>query len=361
MSRWQPPRREPPPRDPASDPGSVPRPPTAPLPPAVPVSPVRRVRGPSAAPPRRSPPPPPNAGPQPDDHGGWDPPPRDGFFRLIDEEQRFRQRVSTWMGVAGLALVTALLLLAWSGVQLTERANATRVLQEAITPLSDIDRLLERDYQSLVAQANAGAGSTVILESYPLGVAIPSAQLATMSALDVRAHVLAESAARIYESGLASFEREDGGHGSFFSPRGIFTLTAGQLSSRNHTIAIIVAVVLVLFFVPMLVLVLSNGTGPQRARNLGAGILLGGAGLTLGVVIGRALLRGLAGSDDVFSDALLTVGADVAWLPARNGLIFAGLGAIVLAGALGFTTWRAQVQAQRLAQEQAQRTPEDAF
>ena len=235
MTRWQPPQPGPADNQSGNDP---PRPPSAPLPPAVPVSPVRRVRGPSAAPPRRDPPrqsPAQESSPAhrlpPDDSGGWDPPagnargwdaPRgQGFFRLIDEEQRFRQRISIWIGVAGLALVSGLLVLAWSAVQLTERENATRVLQEALAPLSDIDRLLQRDYPALLAEANAAGAATVIVQSYPLGIAIPATDLATMTALDVRARVLSDSAARIYDSGMGTFERESGGRGSFFSPRGV--------------------------------------------------------------------------------------------------------------------------------------------
>ncbi|MCY3918199.1 MAG: hypothetical protein OXG38_00130, partial [Chloroflexi bacterium] len=132
------------------------------------------------------------------------------------------------------------------------------------------------------------------------------------------------------------------GQGSFFSPSGVFELTAGQLTARNHTIAIIIAVLLALFFVPMLVRALSEGTGAERARNMGAGLALGGLGLAVALLIVRGLLRGVLGSDDAFSDALLDVGLDAAGLPLRNGLIFGALGGVVLAASLAFETllWR---------------------
>ena len=257
-----------------------------------------------------------------------------GSFRVADQEHPLRHEVSRWMGVAGLALVTGLLILAWSAVQLTERARATQVLAETLAPLSDIDRLLERDYETLQATAQESDGTSVIVRSYPLGVAIPAAELSEMSAAQVRAWVLSASAERIYDTGMGTFAREDGVRGSFFSPRGVFELTAGQLTARNHTIAIIVSVLLALFFVPMVVRTLSDGSGGERARNLGAGVLVGGLGLAGALLIGRALLRGVVGADDIFADALLQIGSDVAGLPVRNGLIFGALGAVVLAGSV---------------------------
>lgn len=263
-------------------------------------------------------------------------------FRVADEDARVRREVSRWMGVGGLALVTGLLIVAWSAVQLTERSHATQVLQQTLAPLSDIDRLLDRDYATLQAQARAAPDTSVIVPSYPLGIAIPAAELSEMSRDEVRARVLSVSAERIYESGVGTFTREDAGQGSFFSPSGVFELTAGQLTARNHTIAIIIAVLLALFFVPMLVRALSEGSGAERARNLGAGLALGGLGLAVALLIVRGLLRGVLGADDAFSDALLDVGINAAGLPIRNGLIFGALGGIVLVASLGFETllWR---------------------
>ena len=87
---------------------------------------------------------------------------------------------------------------------------------------------------------------------------------------------------------------------------------------------------------------MSDGSGGERARNLGAGVLLGGLGLAGALLIGRALLWGVVGTDDVFADALLQIGTDTAGLPVRNGLIFGALGAVVLTGSVAFEAllWR---------------------
>ena len=59
------------------------------------------------------------------------------------------------------------------------------------------------------------------------------------------------------------------------------------------------------------------------------------------MLIGRIGLRAIADSDDLFAQALLEVGTDIAWLPFRNALIFGAMGAIVLAGELGAEAWLA--------------------
>lgn len=345
-SPWEPPDRrdEPPGGDAGEQTVEATGPPsTAPLSPA-PTTPVRRVqtRAPGAAReilrPVRGPGGRARPGPQ-RVPATWA---ARGSFRVADEDARLHRQMSRWMGVGGLALVTGLLILAWSAVQITERSHATQVLGQTLAPLSDIDRLLDRDYATLQTQAQAADDASVIVQSYPLGIAIPAAELARMSRDEVRARVLSVSAERIYESGVGTFTREDAGQGSFFSPSGVFELTAGQLTARNHTIAIIIAVLLALFFVPMLVRALSEGTGAERARNMGAGLALGGLGLAVALLIVRGLLRGVLGSDDAFSDALLDVGLDAAGLPLRNGLIFGALGGVVLAASLAFETllWR---------------------
>ena len=79
-----------------------------------------------------------------------------------------------------------------------------------------------------------------------------------------------------------------------------------------------------------------------------------GAWLALAVLIGRVVLRAVTESDDVFGAALLEVGTEIAWLPFRNALIFAALGAVVLAGSVGAGTLLAARRTPRGA-------PEDSF
>ena len=69
---------------------------------------------------------------------------------------------------------------------------------------------------------------------------------------------------------------------------------------------------------------------------MGAGIFAAGVGLALAVVIGRIVLRAAAGTGDPFDGALLDAGLDIAWLPARNAVIVAALGALIVAGTLAY-------------------------
>ncbi len=254
-----------------------------------------------------------------------------------------RAGVGRWLAVAGLGLMVALLTAGWSAVQLTKRGEAERAIGEALVPLTEIDRLLARDYDDLLAEAARGETASVIVEEYPLGVALPAAQLAGMSRAELRAWLLSESAARIYEDGVDIFAREGGSGGGRFSARGVYAMTVGQLTERNHTIAIIVAAVLLLFVAPMLALATSAGSGTLRLRNLGLGLALAGGGLTVAALAAQLGLRLSAdGSGDVFSAVLLDHAAELMGLPLRNGIIVGVLGLVVVAGSLGLGRYGAR-------------------
>ena len=259
------------------------------------------------------------------------------------EAGRVRAGVGRWLAVGGLGLMVALLTAGWSAVQLTNRGEAERAIGEALVPLTEIDRLLARDYEALRAGAARGETASVIVEGYPLGLAVPAVELAGMSRAELRARLLSESAARIYEDGVDIFAREGGSGGGRFSARGIYALTVGQLTGRNHTIAIIVAAVLLLFVAPMLALVTSTGSGTLRLRNLGLGLALAGGGLTVAALAAQLGLRLSAdGSGDVFDAVLLDQAAELMGLPLRNGIIVGALGLVIVAGSLGLGRYGAR-------------------
>lgn len=275
--------------------------------------------------------------------GGW--PRAEDFLPPADDARAFLSGARRWLAVAGLALVVALLTAAWSVVQLTNRGHAERVIGEALVPLTEVDRLVARDYAGLVAEAASGGRTAVIVEGYSLGLAVPAAELATMTRAELRARLLSDSAARIYEDGVGIFQREDGSGGGRFSARGIYQLTAGQLTAQNHTIAIIMTALLLLFLVPMLVLTTSAGNGATRVRNLGLALALAGGGLTVaGLAAWFGLGRAADGADDVFNETLLDLAADLAWLPLRNGVTVAVLGLLIVAGSFGLPLYRRRLR-----------------
>lgn len=269
---------------------------------------------------------------------------------------RFRRRESNgskllggsvrWSAMAGLGAALALLLLGWSALQVTSRENASRVLEETLTSLTEVDALLDQDYVALVAEARERGTEPITVPHYAVEVTIPANELATMSKAALRARLLSVGADRLYDEGLTAFEREPGStsdellSGDIFSARGIFRLTVGQLRSGSHDVARLVVIVAAVLTAIALVLVLRISEGPRRLRNLGVGVLVGTVPVGLALIGFRFGLRIVAdGVDDPFSATLLDTGSEVFWIPVRNFLIFASLGALIVVGATALKGW----------------------
>ncbi len=273
---------------------------------------------------------------------------------------RFRRRESSgsrllggsvrWSAMVGLGAALAALLLGWSAMQVTSRENANRVLGETLTSLTEIDTLLDQEYTDLVAEAQGRGSELMTVPHYAVEVAIPANELAVMSQRELRARLLTAGADRLYDEGLTAFEREPGStsdqllSGDIFSARGIFRLTVGQLRSGSHEVATVVVVVSALAVAVALAVVVRISDGVHRLGNLGMGLVVGAAPVALLLIGIRFGLRIASDSvDDPFSATLLDTGGDVFWIPIRNFLIFASLGALIVAGVAALGVWERRV------------------
>ena len=107
------------------------------------------------------------------------------------------------------------------------------------------------DYDAIIAGAAASDAELVLVPNYPLAIAIAPEELAQMSRAELRARILSESAAQIYDTGIDAFEREDrAGGGGTFSAYGVMRFTIGQLTASSHTLAQIVGGVLLFLLIP---------------------------------------------------------------------------------------------------------------
>ena len=274
---------------------------------------------------------------------------------ITDEEEAFWRAALRWGFTALLGIFFAFLILNWSAIQISDRAHAAAILQEALVPLTAIDDLLDREYESLVAEARRRDVNAVPvhlsgtdgpdgrpLAQYPLVIVIPAEELATMSQADLRRHMLTESAARLYDSGVSAFKvgPDSGPSGGLLSPRGVARLTIGQLTNDSHQLAQITggltAFITILLFA--LVMVFSRDFG--RIQNVGLALSLAAIPMTFVMVGSRFTLKIAAdGTDDIFDEALLDIGTNVLWIPIRNYIIFAILGVLVLGLGLSVDYW----------------------
>lgn len=242
----------------------------------------------------------------------------------------------------GLLLVSTLgfLLLSVDATQLTAPGTAHKALRRTTASLTEIDALIAaREEMVTTAGDNAGSAASVLV-GFPIGVPLSAQEAQNLSSTELRDVVLDRSADRLYAEGFSAFR--EGGQGSadvqILSPPGAVRYTAGLLTKDNHDVMrILMAVIAGFAAVLALVLVLlSRGYG--RLTSIGAAVLAASLPLLLLSVAVRFVLR-LASEEesDYLTAQLYALGRDVAWLPIRNAIAFACLGAIFLTMGLAFS------------------------
>lgn len=265
---------------------------------------------------------------------------------LQDGEALFWRAAVRGGAIVLLACLVILTIVAWSAIQISDRDNAERILKRTLVPLTEIDEVLAREYAGLIEEASQGETSTLEVPGYPLPIAIPARQLAGMTRAEVRAYLLEQSAQRLYADGVSAFQREQstGGGSGIFSAQGVMRRTVGQLTQDTHQIAQIVGGLLAFVTALLVGGVCLSTQGFARVQHLGLAITIGAAPMTVVVVGVRFALRNLAEeTEDPFNAELLTIGAQVLWIPIRNFIIFAILGLLVLALGILMRLWERRI------------------
>lgn len=238
-----------------------------------------------------------------------------------------------WRGVtyALAALAAAAAITAGTAWQLTSQTTAERLLARVAHPLFEVERSVAAALPALPDQP-----ADAPLAGYPIAVPIP-AELRDAGADAVAAHVLAETAARLYAEGLESIAREEQAQFGLISDNGLFSATIGQLSAGGHVVATVgLGAMMTLWGLPVL---LSLGFSGWRVLfdALTASCLAGGALILAIALAWRGWAAGRAeGAIDAYTRAVWEVAAEAADLLLMNAAIVAGAGAVLLAGRLAF-------------------------
>lgn len=253
----------------------------------------------------------------------------------------FVRVASQWFLALLLVVALTALFVAINAVQLTSSATGQRLLRRAVATLTDIDAALPHIHSDLLEEAAAGApGDMVRVPGFPIPVEIPVAEAATLSQAELRARLLEESARQAYAQGMAVLaaadpEAQDQRNIELISTAGVIDRGLGLITSSNQTrfrIAVAVA----------------GGLSAALAGLLLAALRSYGRLLASGAVILAACLPALAAAvalrfgfrtaqdgADPFTYNLLELGVDAMWVPIRNYIALAALGAALLA--LGVT------------------------
>lgn len=228
-----------------------------------------------------------------------------------------------------LALFTSLQLF-----QVTAEGAAKRTLRRSVAALTEIDPLLDRNYDDLQRSAdNAGTGETVELRDFPIAIALQPNEVLGKSKEQVRGTLLDRSADVMYAHGSASLRAQAAKDGSVgrFSMAGVTQHGLGFLRGRNHDILAVTTFVLAAVCAALAITLASMCRGFGRLTGIGSVIVAASIPVVLGGIGARFYLRIATDGDTEFIQReFLAIGQALAWIPIRDGAAFTILGLLFL-------------------------------
>ncbi|MGD0115845.1 MAG: hypothetical protein ABSC13_07575 [Dehalococcoidia bacterium] len=258
-------------------------------------------------------------------------------LRVVKAGPGFRRMFFKW--AVGLVFVSTLgvLLLAVDATQLSAAGPSHAILRRTVSSLTEIDALLASPGQATVGSSGDTAPSR--LQDFPIALDLTTGETQDLSSPDLRNVVLDRSADKLYADGFSAFHAGDtngASHIQVLSPPGAVRYTAGLLTKSNHDVMRIVLIAAAALAAILALALMLLSRGYRRLTTLGAAVLAAALPLLLiATVVHFVLQLAAAHESDYLNAQLYALGRDVAWLPVRNALAFACLGAVFVA--LGVT------------------------
>ena len=238
--------------------------------------------------------------------------------------------------IAMLGVVLAILLLAWSAIQITSRENAIPALSKTLVELTEVDLFLHHDYSKIITKAEQETLIISTIPNFAMPIAIPTKDLAEMSKTEMRNHLISVGATMLYADGIGAFNRDsENRNGTILSKetissRGILRLTIGQLKAGNYELSRFILIAAVILTMAIILIMKSNGI-VNKLRDIGIALLVAALPLAIIFVIIHTGLEILSDrSNDPFNAILFRTGSDLVWIACRNFFIFGILGTITI-------------------------------
>lgn len=271
-----------------------------------------------------------------------DAPPRHAH-QLFQTPSGRRRNVGKWS--VGFALVVALLALFTSLqlFQLTAEGSSKRTLRRAIATLTEIDPLLDRNFDDLQRSAeNAGAGDTVALRDFPIDVPLAPSDVLGVPKPQLRALLLERGADVMYIHGTDSLRAPAAHRGNLgrFSIAGLSNHGLGFLRSRNHDILAVATFVLAALCAALAITLASMCHGFGRLASIGIAVVAASIPVVAGGVGIRFYMRIASDGDTEYVQReFLEIGQGLAWIPIRDGAAFTILGLLFLLVGRACASW----------------------
>jgi hypothetical protein len=270
---------------------------------------------------------------------------------LVEVGPSFWRNIAKWSVAFLFFCALAALLVSLMLFQVTAEGASKRTLRRAVAALSEIDVLIERNYDDLQQRsASAGPNETVELRDFPLTIPLSRQEVAGASRDDLRDLLLNRSAEIMYGRGTDPLRAQPGSSQDVgaFSEAGITDNGLGFLRSRYHDIlgVLTFALAALCVFLGVTLAALCRGFG--RLASVGGVVLAAAIPLVLAGIGARFYMRIVSDSDtEYIQREFLEIGQGLAWIPIRNGLAFTVLGAVFLVVGVLCAMWADRREAPR--------------
>lgn len=248
--------------------------------------------------------------------------------------------------VALLALLTSMQLF-----QMTSASTSKETLRRSLAALTEIDPLLDRNYDDLQRNAqSAAAGQTVELRDFPVAVPLAPADVLAMSKEQLRNVLLDRAADVMYRNGAGALDASAANRGNVgrFSVAGLTRHGLGFLRSRNHDILAATTFILAALCTALAITLASMCRGFGRLTSIGMVVVAASIPVVLGGIGARFYMRIASGGDtEYIQREFLEIGQGLAWIPIRDGAAFTIVGLLFLAVGFAGAVWADRREAPR--------------
>ncbi len=275
---------------------------------------------------------------------------RGGSRNAIDDDpiawRSARWAIALLLLVSLGATLTALVLF-----QATSEGTSTRSLRRSVAALSEIDVLLDRNYDSLRTEASNGVpGDTFQLADFPIAVQLTRDEVLGSSKAQLRDLLLDRSADIMYSDGTAPLRTTPGASTGVgpFTAGGVTDRGLGFLTRSHHDMLRVLTLVLAAVSGLLCVALATLCRGFARLASVGAVVLAASLPLLAVGAILRLYIHFASGSQtEYLQREFLAIGRGLAWIPIRDGLALAALGSVALVLGAGCAVWANRTAAAR--------------
>jgi uncharacterized membrane protein len=269
--------------------------------------------------------------------------------RPLSDETSIWRSFGKWSVGFGLLLALLALLVSLQLFQLTSEGASKRTLRRSVAALTEIDPLLDRNYDALQQAAqNAGPDETIQLADFPIAVPLTPDEVRGLSKDQLRDVLLDRSADVMYRSGTAPLRDTAATDGSVgrFSVAGLTEHGLGFLRNRNHNILAVTTFILAAISLVLALTLMAMCRGFGRLTSVGSVVVLAAAPVVLGGIGARFYMRIVSNGDtEYIQREFLEIGQGLGWIPIRDGAAFTVFGLLILTVGFASATWAGRREA----------------